>query len=181
MAARTDRTRSACSAAGVCLVLAACTDPELSMVPRPDTAVQRRLVGPATVIDAGTLMIGGRTLELWGIDAPARDAQCAGAAVRAGESDAQWPCGEHAAAALAAWLGTRSVNCDPRAANADGSNVAMCRLNGRDVGKWLVMQGWARDAPVRSGGMYRTLERAAAGKRRGLHGARETAGAPPTD
>lgn len=164
MAARTARIRSGYGALGLCMALTACTDPELTTTPRPDTAVPRRLVGTATVADAGTLIVDRRTVKLWGIDALPRDAQCRS---RTGSS---WPCGAHAATALAEWIGTRSVNCDPRTRYKTDPAFALCRLNGRDIGKWLVMHGWARDAPAQSGGMYRTLERAATSKRRGMHG-----------
>lgn len=162
--ARAAHTRPTGAALGLCLALAACSDPELATAPRPDSAVPRRLVGVPVVIDAGTLVVQGRTVALWGIDAPARDARCTRA------DGTSWPCGEHAASALAGWIGARGVNCDPRGRAGDDPVVALCRLNGRDVGKWLVMHGWARDAPARSGRLYQTLERAAASRQRGLHG-----------
>lgn len=162
MATRTMDGRSGCSGLGLCLLLAACSEPEPVTEPRPPDAVPGRLVGAATVVDAGTLIVDGRTVKLWGVDAPSRDAHCGGGA------HAAWPCGEHAAAALAGWLGGRLVNCDPRPRGGDPT-LAVCRLNGRDVGKWMVMHGWARDRPAQSRGLYRTLERAAAGRQRGLH------------
>lgn len=162
--ARAAHARSKGGAVGLCLALVACTEPELATAPRPDHAVPRRLVDTPVVIDAGTLLVDERRVSLWGIDAPARDARCPGA------DGGSWPCGERAAAALADWIGGRSVNCDPRGRADAEPVVALCRLNGRDVGKWLVMNGWARDAPVQSGRLYQTLERAAASRQRGLHG-----------
>jgi endonuclease YncB( thermonuclease family) len=164
MAARAVNMRWGCSGLGLCLALAACGGEQAANAPHADSALPQRIVGPATVVDAGTLVIDGRTVKLWGIDAPARDAHCRD------QPNPPWPCGEHAAAALAGWLGARAVNCDPRTRYTTNPALALCRLNGRDVGKWLVMHGWARDAPAQSDGMYRTLERAAARKRRGMHG-----------
>lgn len=164
MAAHAVPRWAAWGAVGLCLTLVACKDPELSTVPRPDSAVPRRLVGPAVVIDAGTLMIDGRTVKLWGIDAPALHAQCDAAPGSA------WPCGERAAQALSGWIGARSINCDPRGRAQGSPAVAVCRRNGYDIGKWLVMNGWAFDAPAQSGRLYQTLERAAASRSRGMHG-----------
>lgn len=164
MAARAVTMRRGSSGLGLCLALAACSGPQPATAPHADTALPDRIVGTATVVDAGTLVIDGRTVKLWGVDAPSRDAHCRD------QTGTSWPCGAHAAAALAEWIGTRSVNCDPRTRYTTNPAYALCRLNGRDIGKWLVMHGWARDARAQSGGMHDMLERAATDKQRGIHG-----------
>lgn len=164
MAAQAVKMRWHCSGPGLCLLLAACGGEQPATAPRANTALPDRIVGAATVVDAGTLVIDGRTVKLWGIHALPRDAHCRD------QGGPPWPCGAYAAAALAEWIGMRSVNCDPRTRYTTDPAYALCRLNGRDVGKWLVMHGWARDAPAQSGGMHDVLERAAADKRRGMHG-----------
>ncbi|GHA80405.1 thermonuclease family protein [Cognatilysobacter bugurensis] len=163
MAAQATQVQSGAVTLVACLMLAACTDRPTAAPPSPKPPAAQRLVGVPTVVDADTLVINGRAVKLWGIDAPARDARCADA------NGVAWPCGEHAAAALTHRLDGRSVNCDPRGAVEANPVVALCRLNGNDVGKWLVMHGWALDA-AQSRGAYGPLGRAAAGERRGIHG-----------
>lgn len=173
MAVRATQTRRGPRRAGggavlcLSLALAACAPPppdaEPDAGPKTQPAPRGRLVGPPVVVEAGMLRIRARTVRLWGIEAPARDAECLD------PPGVRWPCGEHAAAALGEWIGTRSVNCDPRG-DATDPFIAKCRLNGRDLGKWLVMHGWARDDPARSGGLYRTLQQAAEARQRGMWG-----------
>src|SRR5690349_7671777 len=105
-------------------------------------AVPGRVQGRAVVIDGDTLEIAGTQVRLAGIDAPELDQPCStGGDVRAAGS-ATYRCGEDAAAALAGRIGTDPLVCE-RQAPADCSVfMAVCQLNGEDLGAWMVRNGW---------------------------------------
>ncbi len=109
--------------------------------------------GTAEVIDADIIKIGNQRVILWGIDAPER-CQSGGA---------------QAAAALAARVLNQRVEATRRATDDFQRTVATVRLDGEDIGAWLVLQGhaWARGyrhAP----GPYAWQETAARAARRGV-------------
>ncbi len=54
-----------------------------------------------------------------------------------------WPCGQRAAAALQSLIGGRPVACEPHYKDRYGRDVATCRVDGTDLGAWLVAHGWA--------------------------------------
>lgn len=118
--------------------------------------------GRASVVDGDTFDLGGSRVRILGIDAPELAQQCRDAARR------EWPCGRRAEAALRAWLGTDAVRCVPAYTDRDGRPVARCAARGRDVGAWLVENGWALDYPRYSGGAYRVAEQAARRRRLGV-------------
>lgn len=106
--------------------------------------------GHALVIDGDTLEITGTRVRLAGIDAPELDQLCStGGDVRAAGS-ATYRCGEEAAAALAGRIGGDPVSCEPQTATDSAVLMAVCALNGEDLGAWLVRIGWARAYPAGS-------------------------------
>jgi endonuclease YncB( thermonuclease family) len=100
------------------------------------TAAAELLVGRASVIDGDTLELRGERVRLWGIDAPESRQLCE----RAGE---RWRCGQAAALALDAWLAGRTVRCEGRDRDRWQRLIALCRVAGEDVGRWLVRNGHA--------------------------------------
>ena len=129
--------------------------------------------GPANVIDADTIEVGGEKHRLYGVDAVEIDQRC-----RRRDS-ATWPCGRKAAAALTKFLEGRKVSCEvwqgreavarrvsdrsggsiaaherpepKRGAgrNAHGRFVSVCYAGGDDISSWVAKNGWAvadRDA-----------------------------------
>lgn len=94
------------------------------------------IAGPATVIDGDTLDVAGVRIRLWGIDAPESRQVC----TVAGQD---YPCGGRATQHLRALVGERPVACEPRATDRYGRTVALCRVEGRDLGAAMVRDGWA--------------------------------------
>lgn len=118
--------------------------------------------GRASVVDGDTFDLGRERVRILGIDAPELDQSCIDAAGRS------WPCGQRAKAALRTWLGSASVRCIPAYRDQGGRPVARCAARGRDIGRWLVENGWALDYPRYSEGAYRTAEQAARRRRIGV-------------
>lgn len=147
----------------VALVLAALllfrpAAPPTTQRPAPARAT---VTGVARVLDGDTLDIGGTHVRLYGIDAPEHDQTCR----RAGRTV---PCGQEAAAALRAFLGTRTVTCERRDTDRYGRTVAVCRVGGTDVNGWMVLQGHALSYREYATD-YVPQENAARAAKRGLH------------
>jgi len=94
------------------------------------------IVGTSVVIDGDTIEIHGVRIRLAGVDAPESQQRCG----RAGE---EWPCGQRAALALADWLGSRTVSCNPTGKDRYQRTLAHCFSGTEDVQAWLVLNGWA--------------------------------------
>ena len=93
------------------------------------------LGGPARVKDADTIEIRGFGVRLHGIDALERKQTC----VRARES---WPCGLEAKRAVERFVGGREVVCGDLRLGLLRYR-GRCRVDGRDLSRWVVRQGWA--------------------------------------
>lgn len=111
------------------------------------------LRGQATrVRDGDTLELDGRVIRLQGIAAP----------------ELHEPLGREAKEALEALVAGRTLACLPDGTRTHGRIVAICRIDGEDVGAQLVAMGLARDCPRFSAGRYRALEREAARRGAGI-------------
>lgn len=120
------------------------------------------LTGPATIIDGDTLEISGRRVRLWGIDAPETSQLCNRAA-------ATYQCGRDAAQALTSHVEGRTITCSPQGHEDRYRRiVAVCRLEGSDLGGWMVLQGLAVDYPRYSQGAYAPEEETARKAKAGL-------------
>ncbi len=120
------------------------------------------VAGRAVVIDGDTFDIGRSRIRVLGVDAPERKQQCSDAKRQA------WSCGLRSGEALRVWLGTAPVRCVPAYHDRGGRSVARCSAHGRDVGDWLVANGWALDYPRYSDGAYRAAEQSARRQRIGV-------------
>jgi len=83
----------------------------------------------------------GTRIRLWGISAPRPD-------------ESHGPGAWHTLRNL---IGGQTVECEARGKTSDGIK-AWCRLDGLDVAATMVEQGWARDCPSESAGLYGPLE-----------------------
>lgn len=124
------------------------------LIPRPNT------------VNAGTLTSGKRTMILTGLVPTDIERQCPDA------SGQQWPCGVVARTSLRLFLRNRSVNCDlagEEGAGEEGTGevATTCRLGERDIGEWLVENGWAE---AEKGSAFEKLGQEAKAARRGLYG-----------
>lgn len=100
------------------------------------------------VRDGDTLVLGKQPIRLKGIAAPER----------------RDPLGQEAGATLRRLVGSASLRCEPDGTRNHDRIVAVCYLDGRDVGALMVREGMARDCPRYSGGRYARDEAAARAK-----------------
>jgi endonuclease YncB( thermonuclease family) len=114
------------------------------------------------VIDGDTLIVAGRTVRLWGIDAPELAQTCTGDA-----TEPVWDCGRRSRLLLQALAGSGPVACTVKGGHR-GRVVAQCRAAGKDLGAEMVGAGMALDDPTHSQGRYGAQEAAARRDRRGL-------------
>ena len=86
-----------------------------------------------TVTDGDTIKLNGTTYRLWGIDAPETKQWCG-----------DYPAGFMAAAVLETLMkGSGPVICERKDTDRYGRTVAICRIDGRDLGKQMVQIGMA--------------------------------------
>jgi len=100
--------------------------------------IERRTKGPAKVIDGDSLMIEDQEIRLFGIDAVEGRQRCHRA-----DNNRSWRCGRAASRALRELVRGRTVRCTHRDVDRYGRIVAVCRVGNRDLGRWMVEQGWA--------------------------------------
>ena len=121
------------------------------------------IVGRASVIDGDTIEIAGERIRFDGIDAPESRQTCING------KGAPYRCGRAAADALDAFLArSRPTTCVITGKNWDRW-VGICRrADGRDVNRFLVLEGLAIDWPKYSRGRYAREQRDAELAKRGL-------------
>jgi endonuclease YncB( thermonuclease family) len=88
------------------------------------------------VIDGDSLNIAGVEIRLYGIDAPEFHQTCR----RAGRP---WDCGRSAARFLRELIARRELRCQPRDQDVYGRTVAICFVEGFDLGAAMVRAGQA--------------------------------------
>ena len=118
-------------------------------------------VGVTTVIDGDTIDIHGQRFRLFGIDAPESTQLCNDAAGK------PYRCGQVAANALSNLIGRQTVTCEKKDIDRYKRIVAVCSVNGQDVGAYLVGRGLAV-AYVHYSRAYVPAELAARSEGRGL-------------
>jgi endonuclease YncB( thermonuclease family) len=104
------------------------SEPVMASGASPSSVTGRSGSAAATVIDGDTLRIGGERLRLHGIDAPESEQRCADG----------WPAGEAARRALASLVLAGAPRCERVTTDRYGRTVAVCRVNGQDVGAALL-------------------------------------------
>jgi endonuclease YncB( thermonuclease family) len=87
----------------------------------------------ATVIDGDTLKLGNERIRLHGIDAPESKQRCTDG----------WQAGEAARHALAGLVSAGTPSCEKVTTDRYGRTVAVCRVNGKDIGGEMVKRGLA--------------------------------------
>ena len=122
------------------------------------------LTGRARALDGDSLEIAGARIRLFGIDAPEGRQECRDA------TDRPYPCGRAATRALAAALAGRTVACTAVDHDRYDRDVAICTVDGRDLGDIMVRAGHALDYAQHSRGRYAAAEREARDAGRGLWG-----------
>jgi endonuclease YncB( thermonuclease family) len=99
------------------------------------SACAQTLTGTAGVTDADTVVIGGETIRLQGVDAPETDQICLDS------RGAVWNCGIDARDRLIRHIGSRQTSCVTNGKDAFGRWLATCSTNGGDLSAWLVREG----------------------------------------
>src|SRR5437660_1188684 len=96
------------------------------------------ITGAAKVREGDAVQIGATRIRLGGIDAPSVDQLCLNTK---GE---RWTCGIAARDELIRHAENKSWTCHTRqVADRRGRTVARCEVDGEDIQKWLVRNGWA--------------------------------------
>lgn len=114
---------------------------------------------------AGVIIAGGRTITISDVGVVADGETCAR------PQGGQWPCGRAARTAFRSFLRGRAATCDFPEGEVPDTLSTTCRLGTRDIGAWLVENGWARA----DGRKYEELAKAAKDVRRGIYGNGPTA------
>lgn len=95
------------------------------------------ITGVARVVDAHTLMVGGKAIMLNGIRVPAEGAVCMGAR-------GPWDCYSPARDALRNMVGRdEAAVCMPFATRTNGTIIASCRVGATDLAGKMLTLGWA--------------------------------------
>lgn len=119
---------------------------------------------------AGVVETGALTVTVAGIDVVHADETCS-------DGGPNWPCGMQARTAFRGFVRGRALDCDLPPEMTEGAATASCRVGGRDVGGWLVANGWARAAVD---GPYSEAGETAEEEGRGIFGpAPDLSSAPP--
>jgi len=109
----------------------------ISLVALPSLAQAADIIGVAKVRDGDQVLIGNTRIRLGGIDAPSVDQLCLNTK---GE---RWTCGVAARDELARRAEGKNWTCHVRSTDRRGRTVARCEVDGEDIQKWLVANGWA--------------------------------------
>src|SRR3979490_153768 len=103
---------------------------------RPVLAQAADISGVPRIREGDHIQIGNSRIRLGGIDAPAVDQLCLN------NSGVRWPRGVAARDELIKHVGAKSWTCHPRTTDRRGRIVARCEVEGEDIHKWLVANGW---------------------------------------
>jgi endonuclease YncB( thermonuclease family) len=124
------------------------------------------ITGPAKVREGDAVVIGTSRIRLGGIDAPSVDQLCLN---NKGE---RWTCGAAARDELIKHTDNKNWTCHTgQAVDRRGRMVARCEVDGEDIQRWMVRNGWAL-AYARFSHDYDEDEKAAREAKAGMwHGA----------
>ncbi|RWN52617.1 thermonuclease family protein [Mesorhizobium sp.] len=119
---------------------------------------------------AGVIEAKGYSVAISGVDIVRQDETCT-------DGGKSWTCGTRARTAFRAFLRGRAVVCTVPPEGGRDPITADCRVGNRDVGQWLIENGWARAA---KGGPYVETGEKARMARKGIFGpAPSLSGLPP--
>jgi endonuclease YncB( thermonuclease family) len=127
----------------------------------PAIADAADISGVPRIREGDHIQIGNVRIRLGGIDAPAVDQLCLNTK---GE---RWTCGVAARDELIKHVGSKSWTCHTRQPDRRGRQVSRCEVDGEDIQKWLVTNGWAL-AYTRFSRDYEADEKAAREARAGM-------------
>ncbi len=127
-------------------------------------ALAAEIVGPARAIDGDTIEVGGRRIDLFGIDAPEKEQFC----LKRKKAE-PWDCGIAAQIRLMRLLQRQEVRCEKKGSASDGAIIARCTINEADLGQMMILQGFAFAAQGSGpANIYKRAERGAEAVREGM-------------
>lgn len=107
-------------------------DKVVEFVNRPPT-----LAANVRILDGDSLVLDGRAINLYGVDAPELNQIC-------GSKGQRTRCGRQARAALESiFIGAEQIVCEDKAADDQGTSKAVCMVKGLDVNAEMVRRGQA--------------------------------------
>lgn len=95
------------------------------------------VTGQPRIVDADTVYIGPEKIRLSGIDAPETDQVCLNSR---GQNSS---CGVEARNRLQEHTGDRAWTCQLSGRDRYGRSLGNCSVDGEDVSRWVVRNGWA--------------------------------------
>jgi endonuclease YncB( thermonuclease family) len=119
-------------------------------------APEQARTGAAHAVDGDSLVVNGEEMRIKGMDAPEYRQTCK-------EAGQEVACGKRSAAAMKRWLQRGPVYCYGSERDRYNRLLVVCRVNGVDIGRDMVLQGLAVDY-----GLYPEEEREAARAYRGM-------------
>jgi endonuclease YncB( thermonuclease family) len=117
-------------------------------------ALAEEIRGIPRIIDGDTVQISATKIRLQGIDAPETDQLCLD------RNGKRWTCGIEARDQLIQKAGSKIWTCRTNSIDRYGRSLATCDVDGSDINRWLVREGWAMSY-VRYSHVYDADERAA--------------------
>jgi endonuclease YncB( thermonuclease family) len=109
----------------------------LALMLAPSLAFAADITGVPKIREGDSIVIGASRIRLGGIDAPSTDQLCLNTK---GE---RWTCGVAARDELIKHAGGKSWTCHTRSTDRRGRTIARCDVDGEDIQKWMVGNGWA--------------------------------------
>lgn len=103
----------------------------------PQDTSAARIVGVARIIDGDSIEIAGTSIRILGIDAPERSQTCGN------KDNPMFSCGDFARAWLETTLDSQDVACEPTGTDFFGRTLAVCSLDGADIGEMMIASGYA--------------------------------------
>src|SRR3984957_20810870 len=110
--------------------------PAIALILLPALAEAADITGVPKIHDGDQIVIGSSKIRLGGIDAPSVDQLCLN---NTGE---RWTCGVAARDELTKHAGNKSWTCPTQRTDRRGRQGARCEVDGEDIQKWLVRNGW---------------------------------------
>ncbi|OAP42795.1 exopolysaccharide biosynthesis protein [Sinorhizobium glycinis] len=127
-----------------------------SSLPPPEKTVTGELRGSAVASDGDSLRLNGRRVRIEGIDAPEIGQTCQ-------REGAGWDCGAEARRRLEDLIDGTTIRCRLHGRDRYGRELGLCEAGGRDIGREMVLSGYAV-----SYGLYREEEERARERRAGV-------------
>jgi endonuclease YncB( thermonuclease family) len=108
-----------------------------ALVLLPSLAQAADITGVPKIREGDQVQIGTSRIRLFGIDAPSVDQLCLN------NTAERWTCGVAARDELIKHAGNKSWTCHVNSTDRRGRAIARCEVDGEDIQKWMVLNGWA--------------------------------------